>query len=256
VPVLGPSLRTHTDETLLGNISEHLDMGAVHAYPWGKLPETKATEYMREARVTCGSKPIVVTETGMSNANAPIRQQFNLSYSERAAGIYTPRLVMEFFRLGVKRTYLYQLLNEDNVPGLMAKNRYFGLLRKDFSPKPAYNSMKTLLRTLADTGGPFTTRALSYSVNSSTNLRQLTFQKSDGSYYIALWNPVSVWSGGPDGHELYPAPAKATLNLPFAAQSVQVIDTDKGPTPVKTVRGASQVQLDVMPSVQLVHVTP
>jgi hypothetical protein len=108
---------------------------------------------------------------------------------------------------------------------------------------------------MADTGGQFSTSPLSYSVNSGTNLRQLTFQKSDGSYYIALWNPVSVWSGGPDGHELYPAPAKATLNLPFAAQSVQVVDLAQGQTPVKTVRGADQVQLDVNASVQLVHVT-
>ncbi len=137
----------------------------------------------------------------------------------------------------------------------MAKNRYFGLLHKDFSPKPAYTSMKTLLHTMADSGGQFSTSPLSYSVNSSANLRQLTFQKSDGSYYIALWNPVAVWSGGPEGHELYPAPAKATLNLPFAAESVQVIDTAQGPTPVKTVRGASQVQLDVNASVQFVKVT-
>jgi hypothetical protein len=162
---------------------------------------------------------------------------------------------MECFRLGVKRTYLYQLLNEDNVPGLMAKNRYFGLLRKDFSPKPAYNSMRTLLRTLADPGGRFTARPLSYSVSSPRALRRLTFQKSDGSYYIALWNPVAVWSGGPRGRELYPAPVPATLNLPFAARSVQVIDTSRGLTPVKTVRGSAHVRLDVTPSVQLVKVT-
>ena len=191
----------------------------------------------------------------MASGNETLRNQYDLAYSERAAGIYTPRLVMEYFRLGVKRSYIYELLNEDNVPGLAPKNRYFGLLNKDFSPKPAYTSMKTLLRTLADTGGQFSTSPLSYTVNSSTNLRQLTFQKSDGSYYVALWNPVAVWSGGPRGHDLYPAPAKATLKLPFAAESVQVIDTAQGQTPVKTVRGASQVQLDVNASVQLVKVT-
>ena len=254
VPVLGPSLQTATNEHLLGNISRYLDLGAVHAYPQGNLPEELVDDYIREAAVTSGSKPIVVTETGMSNANDPLRQQYDLAYSERAAGIYTPRLVMEYFRLGVKRTYIYQLLCEDNVAGLRPKSRYFGLLRKDFSPRPTFTAMKTLLRTLADTGSQVTTRPLSYTVSSTSNLRQLTFQKSDGSYYIALWNPVSVWSGGPGGHDLYPAPARATLNLPFAAQSVQVIDTAQGSAPVKTVRGADQVQLDVTPSVQLVHV--
>jgi hypothetical protein len=255
LPVLAPSLRTATNERLLGNIGRFLDFGAVHAYPYGKQPEELADDYLREARVTSGLKPIVVTETGMSNANGAIQRQHRLAYSERAAGIYTPRLVMEFFRLGVKRTYLYQLLNEDNVRGLMAKNRYFGLLHKDFSPKPAYLSMKTLLRTLADPGGRFIARPLAYSVSAPKALRRLTFQKRDGTYYIALWNPVAVWSGGPLGHDLRPAPVRATLNLPFAARSVQVIDTSRGPTPVKTVRGSAHVRLDVMPSVQLVKVT-
>ena len=210
---------------------------------------------MREAAVTSGSKPIVVTETGMSNANGALRRRYGLAYSERAAGIYTPRLVMEYFRLGVRRTYLYQLLNEDNVRGLMAKNRYFGLLHKDFSPKPAYLSIRTLLHVLADNGGKFTPRPLSYTVSSPRALRRLTFQKSGGSHYIALWNPASVWSGGPRGHDLYPRAVKATLNLPFAASSVRVFDVAKGLTPVKTVRGARHVRIDVMPSVQLVKVT-
>jgi hypothetical protein len=184
-----------------------------------------------------------------------VQRQHRLAYSERAAGIYTPRLVLEYFRLGVRRTYLYELLNEDNVRGQDSKERYYGLMHKDFSPKPAYLSMKTLLRTLADRGGRFTARPLSYSVSSPRALRRLTFQKSDGTYYIALWNPVAVWSGGPLGHDLHPAPVSATLNLPFAAQSVQVIDLAHGATPVKTVRRSAHVRLDVMPSVQLVKVT-
>ena len=121
---------------------------------------------MREAAVTSGSKPVVVTETGMSNASGALRRRYRLAYSERAAGIYTPRLVMEYFRLGCGRTYLYQLLNEDNVRGQPPKNRYFGLLNKDFSPKPAYLSMRTLLRIMADNGGTFTPRPLSYTVSS------------------------------------------------------------------------------------------
>ncbi len=256
VPVLGPSLRTATDETLLGNISQYLDMGAIHAYPYGQTPEADAAAYVKNARITSGSKPIVVSETGMSNASDALRRQYNLPYSERAAGIYTPRLVLEYFRLGVKKTYLYQLLNEDNVGSLVPRNRYFGLLNKDFSPKPSFIEMRTLLKALADNGNAFTTRGLSYSISSGSTLRKMLFEKSNGTYYIAVWRPVSVWqSGGATGHDLYPSSVRATLNLPFAASSVQVIDLRKGLTPVKTVRGAAHVQLDVLPSVQLVKVT-
>ena len=256
LPVLAPSLRTATDETLLGDLTAYLDAGAVHAYPWGQQPEEKAAHYVREAQVTSGSEPVVVTETGMASGDQTLRLQHGLAYSDRAAGIYTPRLLLEYFRLGVRRSYIYELLNEDNRADLFpVRNRYFGLMTKDFTPRPAYLSVRTLLRTLADSGPQVTPRALSYNVSSSKALRQLTFQKSDGSYYVALWNPVSVWSGGPKGHELYPDPVPATLTLPFTARSVQVVDLSRGLTPVQTVTGTNQVRVDVTPSVRLVKIT-
>lgn len=254
--VLGPSLQTATNESLLGNISGILDDGAIHAYPYGQMPEDKAASYLAEARVTSGSKPIVVSETGMANASDALRKKYDLPYSERAAQIYTPRLVLEYFRLGVVRTFLYELVNEDNVAGIVPRGRYFGLMYKDFTPKPSYLAIRNMLVTLADTTRNFTTKPLNYSISSSAGLREMLFQKSDGSYYIAVWRPVSVWQpGAARGHDLFPAATAATLNLPSAAASVQVIDINRGLTPVQTARNTQHVRLNVLPSVQLVKVT-
>lgn len=256
VPVLGPSLRTASNEHLLGDISNILDFGAVHGYPYGQMPEDKAPGYMAEARVNAGNKPVVISETGMSNASDSLRRQYDLPYSPRAAQIYTPRLVLEYYRLGAAKTYLYQLLNEDNVSSVTPRERYYGLMNKDFTPKPSYIALRNLLKALADSGSNYSTTSLNYSVSSSASVRQMLFQKGNGDYYIAVWRPVSVWkSGGANGQDLYPSPVSATLNLPTSAQSVQIIDIQKGLTPTRTVQGAQHVQFDVLPSVQLLKVT-
>lgn len=256
LPVLAPSLRTATKEELLGDLSAWLDLGAVHGYPMGKLPEQIVPGYMREAAVTSGNKPIVITETGMSNGTDAQRRQYGMSYSDRAAGIYTPRLILEYFRMGARRTYIYELVNRNQQAGMANREGFFGLLNADFTPKPAYNSVRTLLRTLTDTGPQFTARQRTFGLRSGTALRRLTFQKSDGTYYIALWNPVSVWSGGSGGHELYPDPVPATLDLPFTARAIEVIDLQRGMQPVRTIRGTARAALSVGASVQLVKVTP
>ena len=110
VPVLGPSLQTATNESLLGNISRSLDLGAVHAYPCGNLPEDLADDYVREASGHVGLEADRRHRDRNVQRERGPAQQYDLAYSERAAGIYTPRLVMEYFRLGVKRTYIHELL--------------------------------------------------------------------------------------------------------------------------------------------------
>lgn len=258
IPVLGPSLRTATNEKLLGDISGILDAGAVHAYPYGAMPEKNASGYIAEARVNSGREPIVVSETGMSNANDTLRQRYDLPFSLRAAGIYTPRLVLEYFRLGVARTYLYQLMNEDG-PGtpadLAVRGRYFGLLYSDFTPKPSFLALRNLLTALADRSVKFSPTPLQYSITGTTGLRQLVFQKSDGSYYFVVWNPISVWETG-SGKDLFPGPVPATLSLSAPAAKIQVIDVQRGPLPVRTVSNVRSIRFDAQPWVQLIKVIP
>lgn len=258
IPVLGPSLRTATNERLLGDISNILDAGAVHAYPYGAMPEKNASGYITEARVNSGSEPIVVSETGMSNASDTLRQRYDLPFSLRAAGIYTPRLVLEYFRLGVARTFLYQLMNEDG-PGtpasLAVRGRYFGLLYSDFTPKPSFLAMRNLLTALADRNVRFSPTPLKYSISGATGLRQLVFQKSDGSYYLVVWNPVSVWETG-SGTDLFPGAVSATLNLSTTAAKVQVIDIQRGALPIRTESNVRTMKFGAQPWVQLLKITP
>ena len=56
-----------------------------------------------------------------------------------------PRLFLDYFLAGVPRTYLYQLVDQSPDAGRIDQERNFGLLRNDFSEKPAFRTLAKLL---------------------------------------------------------------------------------------------------------------
>src|SRR5207245_10922866 len=89
----------------------------------------------------------------------------------------------------------------------------FGLLRNDLSEKPAFTALERLIALLRDPGPRFTPETLDYTVEGAPpSLRQLLLQKRDGSFYLALWNQVSVWDPNL-GVDLHPAEEKITLRF-------------------------------------------
>ena len=96
------------------------------------------------------------------------------------------RLFLEQWQQGVKRTYLYELI--DLPPGHGAGDSMFGLLRSDFSPKFAYSALKNFLQLLADPGLPYTSEELNFTLSGDlADVHHLLFQKRDGTFYLALW---------------------------------------------------------------------
>jgi hypothetical protein len=68
-----------------------------------------------------------------------------------------------------------------------SENNY-GLVHSDFSPKPAFTAVQSLLHLLSDPGAAFTPGQLSYSLSgNTTDVQHLLFQKRDGTFYLALW---------------------------------------------------------------------
>ena len=64
--------------------------------------------------------------------------------------------MLEHFLRGEKRTYTYELIDEFDDPGKTNAEANFGLLRRDWTPKPAFAAMKNLLGLLSDPGPAFT----------------------------------------------------------------------------------------------------
>ena len=132
------------------------------------------------------------TETGYHNALSDSANQ--PPASEAAAAVYFPRLLLTPSASGPAHVHLRAARREARTgPG--RPQQHFGLLRNDFSPKPAFTAMRT-----PDRGGEAVSRAgdrhmLDWTVSGAGAKRsiRLTLVRRDGSRVLALWRPVSVW---------------------------------------------------------------
>jgi hypothetical protein len=210
LPVIGPSI-VHGDQAELGDISASLDLGNIHSYPQGNPPD-KLGAAIENAEDNSKEKPIAATETGYHTALAWNGE--NPPVSEAAMATYMPRLFLEYFRWGIVRTFSYELLDEFPDPEGDEKERNFGLLRNDLTPKLAFDALRNTIEILADPGPAFAPAALDYSLSEdgvpfggpeSPGLHKVLLQKRDGSFYLALWRTTSVWD--PAAKAPLPAPA-------------------------------------------------
>lgn len=187
VKIIAPSMTTAAGYSALGNIAGFADLGNIHDYPAAYPPESQTVTplHLQWATSMTGSLPVWSTEVGYSTDPTHADNGVPQVVQER----YLPRLLLEHLRLGVMRTYLYQLFDYGPDGG-----KYMGLLNPDYSPKPAWTRLLQLMRLLADSGpAPQTPLAYSISGDSNGTLDHLLFQRSDGSYVLALWLAQPVY---------------------------------------------------------------
>lgn len=191
-------------------LSPYVDWGNIHSFPgnnpynvpfpyagleryyWqSNFPSINLDEYPWALELygrPYAPKPMAATEAGYATHGKGV--------SEAVQAKYIPRLCCEYFRLGFKRTFIYELADEFNDGDVEA---HYGLLRLDLTPKPAYTALKSLLRLLEDEGGEFTPRSLDYELSvtgpeayyRTDFLHHLLLQKSDGDLYFLLWHEIS-----------------------------------------------------------------
>jgi hypothetical protein len=189
-PVYGPSLTSPAAYDALGDVSAFFDAANLHNYMQGRYPGTPGWGdggygsidwNIALARRYAPGKPIVTTETGYwDDPSVPE------SVPAAVVGRYMPRLLLEQFRKGVSRTYIYELI-DDPTGGVAARSGY-GLLRANGSQKPAFRAVANLLRVFSDRGSEVTPRSFTYSLDGGDgNVRQMAFQKRDGTMLLAVW---------------------------------------------------------------------
>jgi len=158
-------------------------------------PSVEIAEAKQVGEARTGTTETIVTEAGYHNATNTTSGHNPVN--ENVSATYLPRMLAEHVLAGTKRLYTYELLDGSTDTGRRDLEAHFGLLRTDFTPKPAYTAMKNMLAVLDDTEERFTPGSLSYDVRGGgSELRQLLTQRSDGTYVLLLWRDVSVWSNG------------------------------------------------------------
>ena len=120
----------------------------------------------------------------------------------------------------MSRTFIYELVDVRPDPALGDPVQHWGLLRNDFSPKPAFTALKTLIAIVRGSPGPGLAGRLKWSLETEGDdqVERLVLVRKDGSRVIALWRPVSVW----DRDARQPVdPGQVGVEVAFAGREVR-----------------------------------
>lgn len=177
----------------VGDISHSLDYGNIHAYYAGGAPGTTMQAYMLiYAQAMSGTKRLFVTETGYHNALHDHSNQPGVD--EITSAKYLLRTLLLNYIAGIVRTYIYELLDEFPDPGLTNNQANFGLIANDGRFKPAAKAVQSLIAVLTDTATcPNSKVGMGFETTCKT-VQSIVFTKSNGHFYIAIWNEVSSFN--------------------------------------------------------------
>jgi hypothetical protein len=191
LPVAGPSIVFRDNEVRLGKLDDALDLGNIHPYSGGEPPGPTTRFKRNDVRDISGDKPVIVTETGYHNAMAAREGQPPVS--EDVGASYLLRTYLENFRDGVGRTYAYEFIDERPDVGLLDPEQHFGLLRNDFSEKPAFSGLKLMLARLGRPGRVETGAIELGFTGDMTGVQRLLLQESNRRFILLLWQTASEW---------------------------------------------------------------
>jgi hypothetical protein len=228
-PVIGPSLIRPQDFAPLVGLADSFDFANMHNYFAGHNPGTAgwgangygSIEYnLNLVTRAWPGKPVISTETGYYTEGG------RESIPESIEGEYAPRLVLEQMLHGIRRTYFYELIDEN--PTAKGGQGYFGLAHADGSPKPAYTALKNMIALFSDPGPQFTPKDLPFSLTGATsNVHHLVAARRDGTYDLAVW----VEAPNYDFNSHQPAPSEPvritfTSNRKFQTAAIHQFTAD------------------------------
>lgn len=245
LPVLAPTMIDGENPRVLGDISDIADCGNWHPYPDGSLPTTALAFAKQRASLNTGSKPLCISEVGWHNAtNVPTG--YHIPVSEDAAGAYVPRLFLDYFAAGVPRTYLYELADERGEAALRDPEQHFGLVRSDWSPKPAYTNLKNLIALLR-TDAQAQPQPFDFSVDGEPpDMRRLLLQQDGKHVVLILWRDQAVWNRQTRA-PLAETGARVKVTLKSAVSGAQAFGLASGSTPTDSWSSPTSLTLTVSP---------
>ena len=250
IPVTGISLANIKESPgLLGDLSPYMDYGGMHPYAAGQHPFRHwgwglgMEEAIRTGRLVSKEKPLLVTECGYHNKeNNPNHP----GVSEKAAAIYHLHLPFVYFNQGIVRSYKYEFLDLKPDDGFTDMECHFGLVRADGEPKPSFHALKNLLSLLSDSGSDFRTVPLTYRIDApaGSGLQHTLLQKSDGSWWLALFRTVDVYDLKHQ-EDIPVATVPVTLTFSRKPASVNVYRPNTGTGSIRSVARRKQLTLDL-----------
>jgi hypothetical protein len=219
------------DYASVGDLSNSATYGNAHTYPMpGQTPDNTIQRINGLAKLADSKDQVITTEIGWDQ---------NQGYSQQTVAKFALDATMDGVKDGDAKTYFYALFDDSSGK--------FGLMNQNGTPTAAGKAIHNLSTLLSDAGAnakSFTTGSLSYALSGTKdNDNSLMFQKSDGTYWISLWNEV-------DGSH------NVTVRLGGAVSNIKVFDPLSGTTATKNVNRASSVTVKLTDHPLLVEITP
>jgi hypothetical protein len=225
LPVLAMSEGTPQDFAQLAAITspptDYTTYGNLHAYQNGFFADWGLADlYIPTARLLTGRKPLWTTEMGYHNNTHLLTDGEQQGISERASAIYLPIAFLSGFNKGIQRTFSYELIDEFYDPDFTSGSGegHYGLLDYYGNPKPAFTALQNLIQILGESqANHFDPGSLSITFEDAPSTMEYTLlQKSNGDYYLAIWNDVMVYqiaNSKKAAHDIYPPRVPVTLRF-------------------------------------------
>jgi PKD domain len=223
MPIIAPSFTQPSSFAAQGNLSSLINFGNMHDYFGNRNPETapdggpfyNCGDYgsmqfdICLAQMIGVNEPVLSTETGYESG---------VGLSDAVIGRYELRILFESLRLGVMRTFLYEFIDDPSGN--------WGLLTESFSPRPAYTAIQNVLSLLKDASFAHPGK-LDYTLSGNTqNVHQVLLQKSDGTFYLAIW--LAVQDADPNNpstsYDVASQDVTLSATTPIGAATTYVLD--------------------------------
>jgi hypothetical protein len=209
------------------------------------------------ALIETPNRPIMITETGYGSASG-------VGYSNGVGTVgqqrYLLRTLLNFWSLGVARTYLYELI-DDYAAGDPNSNSYFayyGLVKNGpgYALKPSGTAIKNLISVLADPGSSFSAGTLTYALGGSlSNVDHVLLERSSGTFEFIFWQAVA--SIDANANPLKVSPQTVTLTFSSAPTvSAQTFSNTGALSNVTLTTAGNVVSVPVTDIPVIVNVTP
>jgi hypothetical protein len=248
------SVETRTDSA---------DYANQHVYPQnGEQPTYNANgdRWMGSAiaAVKKFQLPLVITEFGYFSMPQAGWYMLGVDEATQAKGVLNG--YMDAAAAGVKRTYVYELLDEKPDPQSKSGEMHYGLFRNDNSPKQVAHAIRNLTSIL----NASTTRrengsargTLAYTLSEMpVSGNSLLLQKKDGSFVLALWNETPIWDRA-TGTPVTSPPARVELDFGAKASHVDLYDPLVSATPLASHSDLHQLTVEIPDHVILLEITP
>jgi hypothetical protein len=254
---------TGYDPKLVSTRADSADYANQHVYPQnGEQPIWNANgDKWMLAAIHNGQKvqlPLVITEFGYFSLPQSGWYMLGVDEPTQAKGVLNG--YMDAAAAGVKRLYVYELLDQKPDPEHKNDEMHYGFFRNDNSPKPVAQAVRNLTSILNASTAQRTSAAarstLAYTLSGMPeSANSLLLQKKDGRFVLVLWNETLIWDRA-TAKPLASQPVSVNVDFGANAKRVDLYDPLVSATPLESHQNVSQLTISVPDHVILLEITP